>query len=56
MDLVIIQGLALSGFLSQKAVFDLTADPWEYHNLIDTPKGKEVLKWAIEEHKKLKNM
>ncbi len=37
------------------AVFDLTADAWEYHNLIDTPKGREVLKWAIEEHKKLKN-
>ncbi len=40
----------------KKAVFDLTAEPWEYHNLIDTPKGQEVFKWAIEEHKNLKNM
>jgi hypothetical protein len=38
------------------AVFDLNTDPWEYNNLINTSKGREVLKWAIAEHRKLKNL
>ncbi len=36
------------------AVFDLKTDPYEYANLIDTPQGQEVLKWAITKHKELK--
>jgi hypothetical protein len=36
------------------AVFDLKADPYEYNNLIDTPIGIDVLKWAVDEHKRLK--
>ena len=37
------------------AVFDLTADPYEYNNIINTSKGKEILEWAVKEHKKLKS-
>jgi len=36
------------------AVFNLKTDPYEYVNLIDTPKGQEVLNWAIEKHQSLK--
>jgi hypothetical protein len=35
------------------AVFDLRSDPDEYVNLIDTPKGQEVLRWALERHGEL---
>jgi arylsulfatase A-like enzyme len=35
------------------AVFDLRSDPDEYVNLIDTPHGKEVLRWAVERHREL---
>jgi hypothetical protein len=36
------------------AVFDLGADPWEYVNLVETPRGREVVNWAIETHSRLK--
>ena len=36
------------------AVFDLKTDPYEYVNLIDTPEGQEVLDWAIQKHKSLR--
>lgn len=36
------------------AVFDLTTDPYEYVNLIDTPQGQDMLRWAIAEHRALK--
>lgn len=36
------------------AVFNLQADPWEYYNLVDTPKGEEMVAWAIETHASLK--
>ena len=29
------------------AVFDLRADPDEYVNLVDTPQGREVVRWAV---------
>jgi len=35
------------------AVFDLLSDPDEYVNLADTPRGKEVLGWAVERHREL---
>ena len=35
------------------AVFDLRSDPYEYVNLVDTPQGQEVLRWAIERHREL---
>jgi Sulfatase len=35
------------------AVFDLRSDPDEYVNLIDAPRGGEVLRWAIERHREL---
>jgi hypothetical protein len=35
------------------AVFDLRSDPDEYVNLIDTPQGQEVLRWAVERHREL---
>ncbi len=35
------------------AVFDLTSDPNEYVNLIETPQGQEVLQWAISRHREL---
>jgi len=45
----------LEGFAEHRfAVFDLKSDPYEYVNLIDTSLGKEVLEWAIKEHKSLK--
>ncbi|MBL7071382.1 MAG: hypothetical protein ISS26_04345 [Candidatus Omnitrophica bacterium] len=37
------------------AVFDLKADPYEYVNLIDTAKGKELHMWAMDEYKRLKD-
>ena len=37
------------------AVFDLTTDPYEYVNLVETPQGQEVLDWAIETYASLKN-
>jgi hypothetical protein len=37
----------------QLAVFDLFTDPWEYVNLVDTPRGQEVLAWAIARHREL---
>ncbi len=44
------------GFPDHKlAVFDLKSDPCEYVNLIDSQEGREVLRWAIERHSKLKN-
>lgn len=36
------------------AVFDLRSDPYEYVNLLKTPKGQEILKWAIQTHASLK--
>jgi hypothetical protein len=36
------------------AVFDLRADPWEYVNLVSTPKGQEIVRWARETHRALK--
>ena len=35
------------------AVFDLRSDPDEYVNLVHTPQGKDVLRWAVERHRKL---
>jgi Sulfatase len=35
------------------AVFDLPADPYEYVNLVDTPAGEEVVRWAIKRHQQL---
>ena len=37
------------------AVFDLGSDPDEYVNLVDTPKGRGVLRWAVERHRELKS-
>jgi hypothetical protein len=36
------------------AAFDLHADPHEQVNLVDTPEGKEVLRWAVKRHQELK--
>jgi hypothetical protein len=36
------------------AVFNLLADPWEYCNIADTPKGEEIVSWAIDTHARLK--
>ncbi len=36
------------------AVFDLESDPWEYVNLVHTPRGREVVRWAIARHRQLK--
>ncbi len=36
------------------AVFDLKSDPYEYVNVINTPQGQEVLDWAIQIHKSLR--
>ena len=36
------------------AVFDLRSDPHEYVNLVDTPQGKEVLRWALKRHRELR--
>jgi len=47
--------LATSGGPHGKmVVFDLNRDPWEYHNIKDTPEGKDLIKWAVEAHKKMK--
>jgi arylsulfatase A-like enzyme len=35
------------------AVFDLRADPYEYVNLVDTPQGEDVVRWAVERHQEL---
>ena len=35
------------------AVFDLRADPDEYVNLVDTPQGREVVRWAVDRHREL---
>ena len=35
------------------AVFDLRSDPDEYVNLIETPQGQEVHRWAVERHREL---
>jgi hypothetical protein len=35
------------------AVFDLRSDPDEYVNLIDTPHGQEMLRWAVDRHREL---
>ena len=35
------------------AIFDLRCDPGEYVNLIDTPQGQEVLRWAVGRHRDL---
>src|SRR4051794_20245951 len=35
------------------AAFDLRADADEYVNLIETPEGQEVLRWAVERHREL---
>lgn len=46
---------AQRGFGSHRlAAFDLKADPYEYVNVIDTPQGRELLKWAITTHRDLK--
>lgn len=43
------------GFAGHRlAAFDLNTDPWEYVNLIDTPRGRELLAWAIRTHAGLK--
>jgi Sulfatase len=39
--------------LHRLAVFNLRADPWEYFNLIDSARGQEVLRWAVETHSRL---
>jgi arylsulfatase A-like enzyme len=36
------------------AVIDLTSDPYEYVNLIDTAQGREALAWAVRRHRELK--
>ena len=36
------------------AVFDLTGDPYEYVNLLETPQGQEVQSWAIAKYRELK--
>jgi arylsulfatase A-like enzyme len=36
------------------AVFDLRSDPREQVDLIDTPEGRDVLRWAIDRHRELK--
>jgi arylsulfatase A-like enzyme len=36
------------------AVFDLRSDPGEQVDLIDTPEGQDVLRWAIDRHRELK--
>lgn len=36
------------------AVFDLNSDPYERVNLIDSKVGQEVLLWAVNKHKELK--
>ena len=35
------------------AVFDLRSDPGEYVNLVDTPQGQDVVRWAVEHHQEL---
>ena len=37
------------------AVFDLNSDPYEYVNLIDSTQGQEVLEWAMNRHRELKD-
>jgi hypothetical protein len=48
--------ISIRGFPSQHilAVFDLKNDPDEYLNIINTPQGQEVVKWAVKKHKELK--
>lgn len=36
------------------AVFDLTADPFEFNNLIGSSISQDIIGWAVKEHKKLK--
>jgi hypothetical protein len=36
------------------AVFDLTSDPYEYVNLIDTTQGREILEWGMRRHSEMK--
>jgi len=35
------------------AVFDLRSDPDEYMNLVDTPEGQDMVRWAVERHQEL---
>jgi len=45
----------MNGFPEHRlSVFDLKNDPYEYVDLIDTPRGQEVLDWAIEKHQSLR--
>jgi len=36
------------------AVFDLKADPYEYADIADSPHGQEVIDWAVNRHRELK--
>ena len=46
---------ALRGFPEHRmAVFDLNADGGEYVNLFETPRGREVFAWAVNQHASLK--
>jgi hypothetical protein len=36
------------------AVFDLTSDPREYVDIAATPQGREVVDWAVDRHRELK--
>lgn len=36
------------------AAFDLSADPWEYADILDSPAGQDMLDWAVEKHAALK--
>jgi len=46
---------ALRGFPEHRlAVFDLESDPWEYVNLVHTPRGADMVRWAISRHRELK--
>ena len=42
------------GHQGRACVFDLTQDPWEYHDIADSPKGQQVIDWAIDRHNSLK--
>jgi hypothetical protein len=35
------------------AVFDLRSDPREYVNLVDSPEGQDMVRWAVERHQEL---
>ena len=36
------------------AVFDLKADPYEYADIADSSLGRDVIDWAVDRHRELK--